>query len=112
MRQMRAIIKPQKLEAVKEALHKVGVRGMTVWEAQGFGRQRGHREVYRGAETEVEVVPKTTVEVVVRNAMVERAIDAIVRSARAGKIGDGKIFVSELSEVVRIRTGERGDAAV
>jgi nitrogen regulatory protein P-II 1 len=112
MKRIQAIIKPQKIEAVKEALHEVSVHGMTVWEAKGFGRQRGHREVYRGAEKEVDFVPKTTIEVIVRDGMVEKVIDAIVRAARTGNIGDGKIFVSDLSEVVRIRTGERGDAAV
>ena len=112
MKQIQAIIKPQKLEAVKEALHRVGVHGMTVWEVKGFGRQRGHREIYRGAEKEVDFVPKTTVEVVVRDGMVEKVIDAIVRAARTGKIGDGKIFVSDLTQIVRIRTGERGDVAV
>jgi nitrogen regulatory protein P-II 1 len=112
MKRIQAIIKPQKLEAVKEALHQVGVHGMTVWEVKGFGRQRGHREIYRGAEKKVDFVPKTTIEVVVRDGMVEKVIDAIVRAARTGNIGDGKIFVSEFSEVVRIRTGERGDAAV
>jgi nitrogen regulatory protein P-II 1 len=112
VKQIQAIIKPQRLEAVKEALHEVAVRGMTVWEVKGFGRQQGHREIYRGAEKEVDFVPKTTIEVIVRDGMVEKVIDAIVRAARTGNIGDGKIFVSELSEVVRIRTGERGDAAV
>jgi nitrogen regulatory protein P-II 1 len=112
MKKIQAIIKPSKLEAVKEALHTVSVQGMSVWEIKGFGRQRGHKEIYRGSEKEVDFVPKTVVEVVIRDGMVEKVIDAIVRSARTGKIGDGKIFVSDLEEVVRIRTGERGDAAV
>ncbi len=112
MKRIQAIIKPSKLEAVKEALHKAGVHGMTVWEVKGFGRQRGHREVYRGSEREVEFVPKTVVEVVVRDGMVENVIDAVMRAARTGNIGDGKIFVSDLEDVVRIRTGERGDVAV
>jgi len=112
MKKIQAIIKPSKLELVKDALHKVGVHGMTVWEVKGFGRQRGHKEVYRGSEREVDFVPKTSIEVVVRDGMVEDVIDAVTRSARTGKIGDGKIFVCDLEDVVRIRTGERGDAAV
>jgi nitrogen regulatory protein P-II 1 len=112
MKKVQAIIKPSKLEAVKEALHEVGVHGMTVWEVKGFGRQRGHKEIYRGSEREVEFVPKTVVEVVIRDGMIDMTIEAIVRAARTGKIGDGKIFVSDLEDVVRIRTGETGDAAV
>ena len=112
MKKIQAIIKPSKLEAVKEALHKVGVHGMTVWEVKGFGRQRGHKEIYRGSERDVDFVPKTAIEVVVRDGMVEDVIDAVMRAARTGSIGDGKIFVSDLEDVVRIRTGERGDAAV
>jgi nitrogen regulatory protein P-II 1 len=112
MKKIQAIIKPSKLEAVKEALHKVGAHGMTVWEVKGFGRQRGHKEIYRGSEREVEFVPKTVVEVVIRDGMIDMTIEAIVRAARTGKIGDGKIFVSDLEDVVRIRTGETGDAAV
>jgi nitrogen regulatory protein P-II 1 len=112
MKRIQAIIKPSKLEAVKEALHKVGVHGMTVWEVKGFGRQRGHKEIYRGSEREVEFVPKTAVEAIVRDGMVDATIEAIIRAARTGNIGDGKIFVSDLADVVRIRTGETGDAAV
>jgi nitrogen regulatory protein P-II 1 len=112
MKKVQAIIKPSKLEAVKEALHKVGVHGMTVWEVKGFGRQRGHKEIYRGSEREVEFVPKTVIEVVVRDGMVEDVIDAVIRAARTGNIGDGKIFVCDMEEAVRIRTGERGEAAV
>ena len=112
MKKVQAIIKPSKLEAVKEALHEVGVHGMTVWEVKGFGRQRGHKEIYRGSEREVEFVPKTAIEVVVRDGMVEDVIEAVMRAARTGKIGDGKIFVCDMEDVVRIRTGERGDAAV
>jgi len=112
MKKIQAIIKPSRIEAVKEALHKVGVHGMTVWEVKGFGRQRGHKEIYRGSEREVDFVPKTAVEVVVRDGMVEDVIDAVMRAARTGNIGDGKIFVGEMEDVVRIRTGERGDAAV
>jgi nitrogen regulatory protein P-II 1 len=112
MKKVQAIINLAKLDAVKNALHKAGVHGMTVWDAKGFGRQRGHREVYRGSEHEVEFISKTVIEVVVRDGMVETVIDAVVRSARTGNTGDGKIFVSALDDVVRIRTGERGDAAV
>ena len=112
MKKIQAIIKPSKLEAVKGALHEAGVHGMTVWEVKGFGRQRGHREIYRGSEREVAFVPKTAIEVVVRDGMVEEVIDAVMRAARTGSIGDGKIFVCDMEEAVRIRTGERGDAAV
>ena len=112
MKMIEAVIKPSRLEAVKEALHAVGVRGMTAWEAKGFGRQHGHREIYRGAEKDVDFVPKTVIRVVVRDGMVENVIEAITRAARTGAIGDGKIFVSDLDNVIRIRTGERGDIAV
>jgi nitrogen regulatory protein P-II 1 len=112
MKRIQAIIKPSKLEAAKDALHKVGVHGMTVWEVKGFGRQRGHKEIYRGSEREVEFVPKTVIQVVVRDGMVEDVIDAVIHAARTGNIGDGKIFVCDMEEAVRIRTGERGDAAV
>ncbi len=112
MKRIQVIIKPSKLEAVKDALHKVGVHGMTVWEVKGFGRQSGHKEIYRGSEREVEFVPKTAIEIIVRDGMIEMVIEAIMRAARTSKIGDGKIFVSDLEDVVRIRTGERGDVAV
>jgi nitrogen regulatory protein P-II 1 len=112
MKMIEAVIKPSKLEGVKEALHSVGVRGMTAWEAKGFGRQHGHREIYRGAEKDVDFVPKTIVRIVVRDGMVENVIEAIIRAARTDTIGDGKIFVSALDNVIRIRTGERGDIAV
>jgi nitrogen regulatory protein P-II 2 len=107
-----AIIKPFKLDEVKEALGAVGIEGMTVTEVKGFGRQRGHTELYRGAEYAVEFVPKTRVDVAVPNNLVEQVIEAISKVARTGKVGDGKIFVSELSHVVRIRTGERDAGAL
>lgn len=107
-----AIVKPFKVEDVKEALQEVGVAGLTVSEARGFGRQRGHVEVYRGAEYQVDFVPKSRVEVMVDDDQVDGVIDAIVKSARTGKIGDGKVAVLPLDEVVRIRTGESGASAL
>ncbi|MCR9079833.1 MAG: P-II family nitrogen regulator [Hyphomonadaceae bacterium] len=112
MKKIEAIIKPFKLDDVKEALHEVGVQGMTVVEAKGFGRQRGHTELYRGAEYVVDFLPKLKVEAVVADASVQGAIEAITKAAQTGKIGDGKIFVSDISEAVRIRTGETGDGAL
>ena len=107
-----AIIKPFKLDEVNEALGAVGIEGMTVTEVKGFGRQKGHTELYRGAEYVVDFLPKVKVEVVVGDGMVDKAIDAIVKAARTGKIGDGKIFVCDVPQVVRIRTGETGEEAV
>ena len=112
MKKIEAVIKPFKLDEVKEALHEVGLQGLTVLEAKGFGRQKGHTELYRGAEYVVDFLPKVKIEVICEDAMVERAIEAIVTAARTGRIGDGKIFVSNLEEVVRIRTGERGEQAM
>ncbi|MEO1643307.1 MAG: P-II family nitrogen regulator [Pseudomonadota bacterium] len=112
MKKIEAIIKPFKLDDVKEALHEVGVQGMTVVEAKGFGRQRGHTELYRGAEYVVDFLPKLKVEVVVADGSVDGAIEAITKAAQTGKIGDGKIFVSDVGEAVRIRTGESGDGAL
>lgn len=112
MKKIEAIIKPFKLDEVKDALHELGLHGMTVLEAKGFGRQRGHTELYRGAEYVVDFLPKLKVEIVVSDGLAEEAIAAISKSAMTGKIGDGKIFVSDVEDVVRIRTGERGDAAV
>ena len=112
MKKIEAIIKPFKLDDVKEALHEVGVQGMTVVEAKGFGRQRGHTELYRGAEYVVDFLPKLKIEAVVADAGVQGAIDAITKAAQTGKIGDGKIFVSDVGEAVRIRTGETGDGAL
>lgn len=112
MKKIEAIIKPFKLDEVKEALHGVGLQGMTVLEAKGFGRQRGHTELYRGAEYVVDFLPKLKIEVVVADSQLDAAIEAVSNAAQTGKIGDGKIFVSEVSEVVRIRTGETGDQAI
>jgi nitrogen regulatory protein P-II 1 len=112
MKKIEAVIKPFKLDEVKDALQSLGVQGMTVIEAKGFGRQRGHTELYRGAEYVVDFLPKLKIEVVVTDDMVEGALDVIIKAAQTGKIGDGKIFVSDVSDVVRIRTGERGSGAV
>ena len=112
MKKIEAIIRHFKLEDVKEALTKINVVGMTVTECKGFGRQKGHKEQYRGAEYTVDFLPKTKLEIVVADSQVQAAIDAIVMGARTGKIGDGKIFVSNLENVIRIRTGESGDGAV
>ena len=112
MKLVTAIIKPFKLDEVREALSAIGVQGITVTEVKGFGRQKGHTELYRGAEYVVDFLPKIKVEAVVADELIERAIDAITRSARTGKIGDGKIFVCAIEQVVRIRTGETGDSAV
>ncbi|MFN3486387.1 MAG: P-II family nitrogen regulator [Planctomycetota bacterium] len=112
MKKIEAIIKPFKLDEVKNALSKIGVQGLTVTEVRGFGRQKGHKEQYRGAEYTIDFVPKVKVEVVVADSAVAGVVDAITRAARTGEIGDGKIFVSTLDEAIRIRTGERGEAAV
>ena len=112
MKKIEAIIKPFKLDEVKEALHEVGLQGITVLEAKGFGRQKGHTELYRGAEYVVDFLPKVKLEIICSDDMVDRAVEAIVNAARTGRIGDGKIFVSTVEEVIRIRTGERGEAAV
>jgi nitrogen regulatory protein P-II 1 len=112
MKQVTAIVKPFKLDEVREALGQIGVSGLTVTEVKGFGRQKGHTELYRGAEYVVDFLPKVKVEVVVKEADVERCIDAIVAAARTGKIGDGKIFVTNVERIVRIRTGEVDEAAV
>ncbi|MBL0932621.1 MAG: P-II family nitrogen regulator [Alphaproteobacteria bacterium] len=112
MKKIEAIIKPFKLDEVKDALNEIGLKGITVVEAKGFGRQKGHTELYRGAEYVVDFLPKVKLEVVLEDNMVERAIEAIQRAAHTGRIGDGKIFVSTIEEVVRIRTGERGADAV
>ena len=112
MKKVEAIIKPFKLDEVKAALSQVGVAGLTVTEVRGFGRQKGHKEQYRGTEYTVDLVPKTKVEIVVADGAVASVIEAISRASRTGEIGDGKIFVSPLEEVVRIRTGEKGEAAI
>jgi nitrogen regulatory protein P-II 1 len=112
MKKIDAVVKPFKLDEVREALAEVGVTGLTVTEVKGFGRQKGHTELYRGAEYVVDFLPKVKIEVVVTDNMVEAAIEAIVKAARTGKIGDGKIFVTAVEQVVRIRTGETDEAAV
>ncbi len=112
MRKIEAIIKPFKLDEVKEALHGVGIQGMTVTEVKGFGRQKGHTELYRGAEYVVDFLPKIKIEIVVGDDMVEKVTDAIQSAANTGRIGDGKIFVLPVGEAVRIRTGERGEEAI
>jgi nitrogen regulatory protein P-II 1 len=112
MKLITAIIKPFKLEEVKEALAAAGIEGMTVTEVKGFGRQKGHTEIYRGSEYTVDFLPKVKIEIAVADETAGKAIDAIVQAAKTGKIGDGKVFVTPIEEVVRIRTGERGDAAI
>ena len=112
MKKLEAIIKPFKLEEVKEALAELGIEGMTVTEVKRFGRQKGHTELYRGAEYVVDFLPKVKLELVLGDGMVEKAIDAIIASAKTGRIGDGKIFVSNVEEAVRIRTGETGNDAI
>ncbi len=112
MKKIEAVVKPFKLDEVREALSELGVTGLTVTEVKGFGRQKGHTELYRGAEYVVDFLPKVKVEVVLADDLVDRAIEAIVKAARTGKIGDGKIFVTEVEQVIRIRTGESGEAAV
>ena len=112
MKKIEAVIKPFKLDEVKEALHEVGVSGITVTEAKGFGRQKGHTELYRGAEYVVDFLPKVRLEMVVDDDQVERVVEAIANAARTGRIGDGKIFVSSIESAVRIRTGERDSDAI
>ena len=112
MKKIEAIIKPFKMEDVKEALAEIGIQGMTVAEVKGFGRQKGHTEIYRGSEYTVAFLPKMKFEIVVADSMVQKAVDTIVRSAKTGKIGDGKVFVLPIEEAIRIRTEERGDDAL
>ena len=112
MHKIEAIIKPFKLDEVKDALNKIGINGMTINEVKGFGRQRGHKEIYRGAEYQVDFVPKVQVDVVVDSSLVDQVVEAISSSANTGKIGDGKIFVLPVKEAVRIRTGEKGEHAI
>jgi nitrogen regulatory protein P-II 1 len=112
MKKIEAIIKPFKLDEVKDALHEVGIKGITVTEAKGFGRQKGHTELYRGAEYVVDFLPKVKVEVILEDTLVERAVEAIQQAAHTGRIGDGKIFITTIDEVIRIRTGERGPDAI
>jgi nitrogen regulatory protein P-II 1 len=112
MKKIEAVLKPFKLDEVREALSELGVSGLTVTEVKGFGRQKGHTELYRGAEYVVDFLPKVKVEVIVQDSLADRAIEAIVKAARTGKIGDGKIFVTSVEQVIRIRTGESGDDAI
>jgi nitrogen regulatory protein PII len=112
MKKIEAIIRPHLLESVKDALQTLGVQGMTVSEIKGFGRQKGHTEVYRGSEYKVEFVPKIKIEVIVDEEIIDRAIEAVIKGARTGKFGDGKIFVLPVEEAIRIRTGEHGENAV
>ena len=112
MKKIEAIVKPHKLDDVKSALTQVGIQGLTVTEVRGFGRQKGHKEQYRGAEYTVDLVPKVKVEVVVSDGAAAAAVEAIVRAARTGEIGDGKVFVTSLESALRIRTGEKGDSAI
>ena len=112
MKKIEAIIKPFKLDEVKEALQEIGLQGITVTEARGFGRQKGHTELYRGAEYVVDFLPKVKIEVVIEDNMVDKVVDAIITAARTGRIGDGKIFIMPIEEVIRIRTGEKGADAI
>ena len=112
MKKIEAIIKPFKLDEVKDALNEIGLQGITVTEAKGFGRQKGHTELYRGAEYVVDFLPKVKLEVVIDDGLVEQAVEAIMRAARTGRIGDGKIFISSVEEAIRIRTGETGTEAI
>lgn len=112
MKKIEAIIKPFKLEEVKDALQEIGIKGMTVSEVKGFGRQKGHVELYRGAEYDITFIPKVKIEIVIPDELIEKTISVIEQSARTGNIGDGKIFVSSLDDVIRIRTGERGEEAI
>ena len=112
MKKIEAIIKPFKLDEVKEALHEIGLQGITVLEAKGFGRQKGHTELYRGAEYVVDFLPKVKIELFIDDSMLERAVEAILEAAHTGRIGDGKIFVSSVEDAIRVRTGERGKDAI
>jgi nitrogen regulatory protein P-II 1 len=112
MKKIEAIIKPFKLDEVKEALHEIGLQGITVLEAKGFGRQKGHTELYRGAEYVVDFLPKVKIELILEDDMQDRAVEAILRAAQTGRIGDGKIFISSVEDAIRVRTGERGKEAI
>lgn len=112
MKKIEAIIKPFKLQDVKDALHEVGIQGMTVTEVKGFGRQKGHTEIYRGSEYTVDFMPKMKLEIILPDAQIKPAVDAIIKAAKTGKIGDGKVFILPVNDAVRIRTDERGDEAV
>jgi nitrogen regulatory protein P-II 1 len=112
MKKIEAIIKPFKLDEVKGELQAIGISGMTITEVKGHGRQKGHKEIYRGAEYEVDLIPKIKIEMVVTSAMADKVVDAIMKTARTGKIGDGKIFILPLDDIIRIRTGESGESAI
>ncbi len=112
LKKIEAIIKPFKLDEVKEALHEIGLQGITVIEAKGFGRQKGHTELYRGAEYVVDFLPKVKIELVIEDDMLERAVEAIMQAAHTGRIGDGKIFITSVEDAIRVRTGERGKEAI
>jgi len=112
MKKIEAIIKPFKLDEVKEALHEIGLQGITVLEAKGFGRQKGHTELYRGAEYVVDFLPKVKIELFIEDNMLDRAVEAILQAAQTGRIGDGKIFISSVEDAIRVRTGERGNDAI
>jgi nitrogen regulatory protein PII len=112
MKKIEAIIRPFKLDDVKEALLEEGIRGMTITEVRGYGRQKGHKETYRGSEYQIEFVPKLKIEIVVEDKLAEKALEAILRTAKTGQVGDGKIFISEISDAIRIRTDESGEAAL
>jgi len=112
MKKVEAIIKPFKLDEMKDALNKIGIQGMTIYEVKGYGRQKGHKEIYRGAEYTVDFVPKIKIDIVVDDGLADRVVDVIVKTAKTGKVGDGKIFVSSTESAVRIRTGESGQDAV
>uniref|UniRef100_A0A2A4YW34 Nitrogen regulatory protein P-II n=1 Tax=OCS116 cluster bacterium TaxID=2030921 RepID=A0A2A4YW34_9PROT len=112
MKKIEAIIKPFKLDEVKESLQEIGLQGITVIEAKGFGRQKGHTELYRGAEYVVDFLPKIKIEIVLEDSLLDKAVEAIINAARTGRIGDGKIFISKVDEVIRIRTGETGPEAI
>jgi nitrogen regulatory protein P-II 1 len=112
MKKIEAIVKPFKLQEVKEALNELGIQGMTVTEVKGFGRQKGHTEIYRGSEYTIDFMPKVKIEMVLPDTLVDAAVEAIVKAGKTGKIGDGKVFVTPVTDAVRIRTGERGDEAV
>ncbi|MBF0506317.1 MAG: P-II family nitrogen regulator [Nitrospirae bacterium] len=112
MKKIEAIIKPFKLDEVRDALHEIGIQGMTVTEVKGFGRQKGHVELYRGAEYDINFVPKVKIEVIIADALVDKVLSTLQKTAKTGKIGDGKIFVSSIEQIIRIRTGEAGEAAI
>lgn len=112
MKKIEAIIKPFKLDEVRDALHEIGIQGMTVTEVKGFGRQKGHVELYRGAEYDINFVPKVKIEVIIADDLVDKVLSTLQKTAKTGKIGDGKIFVSSIEQIIRIRTGEAGEAAI